>query len=58
MKKTAILSITAIALMSTAAVFLYPTFFPVKTGELNSNKKNGTQRLLFEGHLSTRYRNR
>ncbi|WP_261886896.1 lipase secretion chaperone [Vibrio pomeroyi] len=39
MKKTAILSITTIALMSTAAVFLYPTFFPVKTDELNSNKK-------------------
>ncbi|CAK2798117.1 Lipase chaperone [Vibrio crassostreae] len=39
MKKTAILSITTIALMSTAAVFLYPTFLPVKTDELNSNKK-------------------
>ena len=39
MKKTAILSITTIALMSAAAVFLYPTFLPVKTDELNSNKK-------------------
>ena len=39
MKKTVILSITTIALMSTAAVFLYPTFLPVKTDELNSNIK-------------------
>ncbi|OBT29040.1 lipase secretion chaperone [Vibrio splendidus] len=36
MKKTAILSITTIALMSTAAVFLY---VPAKTDNLNSNNK-------------------
>ncbi|UXA00664.1 lipase secretion chaperone [Vibrio splendidus] len=36
MKKTAILSITTIALMSTAAVFLYE---PAKTDNLNSNNK-------------------
>ena len=39
MKKTAILSITTIALMSTAAVFLYVTFLPEKTDNLNSNNK-------------------
>ncbi|MFA0013349.1 lipase secretion chaperone [Vibrio lentus] len=39
MKKTAILSITTIALMSTAAVFLYVTFLPDKTDNLNSNNK-------------------
>ncbi|MEZ8066511.1 lipase secretion chaperone [Vibrio sp. FF145] len=39
MKKIAILSITTIALMSTAAVFLYVTFSPAKTENLNSNNK-------------------
>ncbi|MEO9496956.1 MAG: lipase secretion chaperone [Vibrio splendidus] len=39
MKKTAIFSITTIALMSTAAVFLYVTFLPEKTDNLNSNNK-------------------
>ncbi|KPL96144.1 lipase secretion chaperone [Vibrio splendidus] len=39
MKKTAILSITTIALMSTAAVFLYVTFLPEKTDNLNPNNK-------------------
>ncbi|MEZ9699835.1 lipase secretion chaperone [Vibrio sp. 10N.261.46.E12] len=39
MKKAAILSITTIALMSIAAVFLYPNFFPVKTDELSTNKE-------------------
>ncbi|WKY60200.1 lipase secretion chaperone [Vibrio sp. SNU_ST1] len=39
MKKTAILSITTIALMSTAAVFLYVTFSPANTENLNSNNK-------------------
>ena len=39
MKKTAILSITTIALMSTAAVFLYVTFLPEQTDNLNLNNK-------------------
>ncbi|WP_192891317.1 lipase secretion chaperone [Vibrio bathopelagicus] len=39
MKKTAILSITTIALMSTAAVFFYVIFSPAKTDNLNSNNK-------------------
>ncbi|MBB1466241.1 lipase secretion chaperone [Vibrio sp. SG41-7] len=39
MKKIAILSITTIALMSTAAVFLYLTFLPEQTDNLNLNNK-------------------
>ncbi|MEZ9519681.1 lipase secretion chaperone [Vibrio splendidus] len=39
MKKTAILSITTIALVSTAAVFLYVTFLPEQTDNLNLNNK-------------------
>lgn len=39
MKKTAILSITTIALMSTAVVFLYVTFLPEQTDNLNLNNK-------------------
>ncbi|MEZ8279196.1 lipase secretion chaperone [Vibrio splendidus] len=39
MKKIAILSITTIALMSTAAVFLYVTFLPEQTDNLNLNNK-------------------
>ncbi|WP_439147648.1 lipase secretion chaperone [Vibrio sp.] len=39
MKKTAILSITTIALMSTAVVFLYVTVLPEQTDNLNLNNK-------------------
>ncbi|NAZ52312.1 lipase secretion chaperone [Vibrio toranzoniae] len=39
MTKTAIFSITTIALMSIAAVFLYVTFSPEQTDNLNSNNK-------------------